>query len=303
MRPPVACYNRLPEPSQQIGNDVQLGLMTHHIHRSDIDGVADAIAGYGLSSVQLNLDSAGLPEIPDAFDGALAERIRAAFARHDIRIGAVSGTFNMIDPDRARLEEHIRRFPVLMQWCRALDCSVVSACTGTRNPNSMWRHHPDNARPEAWLDMRRTLDRLLPVAESHGVVVAFEPEVVNVVDTAAKARRLIDEVASPSLRVIMDPANYFHPDMLPQMDAALEEVFQNVGAYIALAHAKDVRGPNPGGTECVRPAAGTGVLDYARYMQLLQRSGYDGALVMHSLDEAEVPASAAYVRRFLDHRP
>ncbi len=273
--------------------------MTHHIHRPDIEGVAGAIAGYDLTSVQLNLDSAGLPEIPETFDGALATRIRAAFARHDIRISAISGTFNMIDPDRARLEEHIRRFPVLMQWCQALGCPVVSACTGTRNPHSMWRHHPENLLPGAWADMRRTLDQLLPVAERFGVVIAFEPEVVNVVDTAAKARRLIEEMASSSLRVIMDPANYFHPEMLPQMDAVLEDVFQNVGTYIVLAHAKDVRGPDPGGVECIRPAAGAGLLDYARYMQLLQRSGYDGALVMHSLVEAEVPASAAYVRRFL----
>jgi sugar phosphate isomerase/epimerase len=229
----------------------------------------------------------------------LAERIRAAFAHHDIAIAALSGTFNMIDPDEARRREQIERFPILLEWCRALGCGVVTACTGTRNAASMWRSHPDNARPEAWRDLRASLSQLLPLAEAQDITVAFEPEVVNVVDSAEKAERLIEEAGSARLRLVMDPANYFHPPMLERMDAVLEEVFARVGRYIALAHAKDVRGPNPGGTECVRPAAGTGVLNYALYLRLLRASGYDGALIMHSLSEAEVPASAAYVRAHL----
>jgi sugar phosphate isomerase/epimerase len=87
--------------------------------------------------------------------------------------------------------------------------------------------------------------------------------------------------------------------MLSRMQAVLEEVFARVGHVIALAHAKDVRLPEPGRDECVRPAAGTGVLDYTSYIRLLRESGYDGALVMHSLTEAELPASKAYVESFL----
>jgi sugar phosphate isomerase/epimerase len=129
------------------------------------------------------------------------------------------------------------------------------------------------------------------------VTMAFEPEVVNVVDTAEKAARLIDEVGSSRLRVVLDPANLFHPATLPRMQAVLEEAFALVGGRIALAHAKDVRLAEDGG-ECVRPAAGTGQLDYATYARLLQACGYDGALVMHSLEEAEIPASKAYVERY-----
>jgi sugar phosphate isomerase/epimerase len=278
---------------------MQLGIMTKHLHQPTIEEVARAVAGYGLASVQLDLTSAGLPEQPEAVDHGVAARIRAAFSRYGIAIAALSGTFNMIDPDQARLRASIDHYPILLDWCRALGCPVITACTGTRNPSSMWRAHPDNARPEAWADLRQTLRAVLPAAEARGVTIAFEPEVVNVIDTAAKARRLIEEMQSPRLRVVMDPANYFHPAMLDDMDAVLTDIFEQVGGYIAFAHAKDVRAPEPGGTECVRPAAGTGVLDYPLYLRLLRQSGYDGALVMHSLDEAEVPESASYVRRFL----
>src|SRR5690349_23251315 len=48
------------------------------------------------------------------------------------------------------------------------------------------------------------------IARQANAVLAFEPEVSNVVDSARKARRLLDEIGSPHLKVTMDPANLFH---------------------------------------------------------------------------------------------
>ncbi len=278
---------------------MRLGVMTTVLPRPSIEAVAAAVREAGLAAVQLNLDSAGLEPLPEALDEATARRIGAAFAREGIEVSAVSGTFNAIDPDRAWRAACICRVGLLTARCEALGTRVITLCTGTRNPASMWRHHPDNGSPDAWAEMVETMRALVQPAEMYGVDLAFEPEVVNVVDTAEKAERLIRETGSPRLRLVMDPANYFHPDMLPHMTAVLEEVFARVGPFIALAHAKDVRPPDPGGDECVRPAAGTGVLDYPAYLRLLRASGYDGGLIMHSLSEAELPASRDFVARHL----
>jgi len=278
---------------------MRLGVMTTVFPRSSIKEVAAAIQAAGLEAVQLNLKSAGLEELPTTLDEALCQRIRDAFEARDIAISAVSGTFNAIHPDLDCRAECIRRLGVLASHCKALGTDVITLCTGTRDTGWMWRFHPDNALPEAWTDLVATMRALVGHAEEHGVTLAFEPEVVNVVDTAEKAARLIDEIGSDRLRVVMDPANYFHPSTLERMQEVLADVFTHVGRFIALAHAKDVRGPDPGGDECVRPAAGTGVLDYTTYLRLLRASGYTGGLIMHSLEEHEVPASKAYVERHL----
>lgn len=274
---------------------MRLGVMTSVLQRPTIEAVAEAVREAGLGAVQLNLDSAGLEPLPASLDEETARRIGAAFRQQDVEVSAVSGTFNVIHPDREWRKEATRRVGLIADRCELLGTRVVTLCTGTRHPTNMWRHHPDNARPDAWMEMVETMRALVGHAEAAGVDLAFEPEVVNVVDTAEKAERLIEEVGSPRLRLVMDPANYFHPDMLPRMGEVLEDVFARVGRYIALAHAKDVRPPDPGGDECVRPAAGTGVLDYPLYLRLLKASGYDGGLVMHSLSEAELPASQRYV--------
>lgn len=277
---------------------MQLGVMTRVFPRASIEEVAGAIAAAGLACVQLNLEAAGLGSIPATLDGETCERIRVAFAARGLTISAVSGTFNAIDPDVTRRRECIRRLGILAAHCRPLGTDAITLCTGTRDRGDMWRFHPNNARPDAWSDCVETMRALVEHAERYDVMLAFEPEVVNVVDSAERAARLIEKVGSPRLRVVMDPANSFRPPMLARMREVLEEAFALLGSHIALAHAKDVRPPAPGSDECTRPAAGTGVLDYATYARHLRASGYDGGLIMHSLDEAEVPTSKAYVERY-----
>ena len=279
---------------------MRLGVMTKVFDRPTIEEVAGAIRAAGLEAVQLNLESAGLEEFPEELEESDCARIRAAFAAHDVAVSAVSGTFNAIHPDPGYRAECIRRVGMLASRCAALGTGVITLCTGTRDAEYMWAFHPDNAQPEAWEELVETMRALVTQAEENSVTLAFEPEVVNVVDTAEKAERLIEEIGSHRLAVVMDPANYFHPHTLDQMPEVLTDAFAQVGEFIALAHAKDVCPPEPGGHECIRPAAGTGLLDYPTYLRLLRECGYDGGLIMHSLEEHEVPSSRDYVRRHLE---
>ena len=70
--------------------------------------------------------------------------------------------------------------------------------------------------------------------------MGMEPEVSNVVDSAQKARRLMDEMGSSRLKVIMDGANLFHTGELPRMREVLNEAFALLGSDLTLAHAKDL---------------------------------------------------------------
>jgi sugar phosphate isomerase/epimerase len=111
------------------------------------------------------------------------------------------------------------------------------------------------------------------IAGQAKVVMAFEPEMSNVVDSARKARRLLDEIGSPHLKVTIDPANLFHAGELPRMKEILDEAFDLIGRDAVLAHAKDLDRDGEAGHK----PAGQGVLDYDRYMRApevqLQRAG------------------------------
>ena len=174
---------------------------------------------------------------------------------------------------------------------------MITLCTGTRDRYNMWRRHPDNGTPEAWRDMLATMQEALQKAEENGVTLAFEPETGNVVDSAAKGRRLLAEMRSPHLKVVMDAANLFDAGdparRLSRSEEVLGEAFGLLGGDLVLAHAKDVKRSG------AVVAAGKGDLDYDLYLKHLSEAGYGGPLVLHGLTEKQVAGSLAFLREKL----
>jgi sugar phosphate isomerase/epimerase len=271
---------------------MRVGIFAKTFAGPSVVEVLDGVASHHIPDVQFNMSCAGRPTLPEDVEPELCGRIAEAFARRGLRMAAVSGTFNMAHPDPDVRRACVRGLGVLSRSCKILGTSVITLCTGTRDPDDMWRWHSENRTPEAWRDLLATVREALDVT-STGVTLAFEPEVSNVVDSAAKARCLLDEVGSPRLKVVIDPANLFHAGELPRMRQVLDEAFEHLGPDIVLAHAKDLSRDGEAGHE----AAGTGRLDYDRYVALLRGSGYDGPLILHGLREGQVAASAAFLRR------
>lgn len=271
---------------------MDIGIFSKTFARPTLGAVLDAVAGYGVHAVQFNMSCAGVEEMPDVIAPTLIANIRQAMAARGITMSAISGTFNMIHPNMTERQAGLRLLRTLAAACEGLGTSVITLCTGTRNTESMWRSHPDNGTEEAWRDLVVSMHETAAIAEEYGVTMAFEPEVSNVIDSAQRARRLLDEIGSPYLKVVMDGANIFHKGELPNMTAILTEAFDLLGNDIALAHAKDLTEDGHAGNA----AAGTGLLDYDLYVRLLQESGYKGALVLHGLSEAQTPGCIAFLR-------
>jgi len=141
--------------------------------------------------------------------------------------------------------------------------------------------------------------RAVEIAERHDVTLGIEPEVSNVVDSAAKARRLLDAIGSPRVRIVMDGANLFHAGQLARMHEILDEAFDLLGPDIALGHAKDLDRDGEAG----QVAAGKGLLDYDHYLALFHKVGFRGPLILHSLEEADVPGSVSMLQGKLARLP
>jgi sugar phosphate isomerase/epimerase len=268
-----------------------IGIFAKTFPRPTPEENLDAVRGHGLGVVQYNLACAGLPSLPERIGPSLARQIGAAAAARRVAIAAVSGTFNMIDPVPERRDAGLRRLGRLAGACAELGTKIITLCTGTRDPDDLWRGHPANGRPDAWADLLRAMEQALGIAEAHDLWLAVEPETANVVDSPARARRLLDELRSPRLKIIIDPANLFHAGDLPRQRPVLDAAFDLLGPDIVLAHAKDVRVVD-GAVHHV--AAGTGVLDYQHYLTLLRHIPVP--LIVHGLAEAEVAGALAFLR-------
>ncbi len=274
---------------------MKAGIFSTVFQRDSLESVLDAIVEAGIPATQWHMSCAGIDQIPESIPDGLCERIRQASAARGIEIGGLSGTFNMIDTDLDAREAGFRGLEVLASHAGELGTSVVTLCSGTR-ADYLWRPHPDNNSESAWHDMIASMERAAEIAERHDVFVAFEPEVSNVIDSAEKAKRAIDTVGSPKLKVCIDGANLFHKGELPRMDEILDEAFDLIGEHVVFAHAKDLSKDGEAGHD----AAGTGFLNYDRYLELLDRVGYTGAVVLHSLSEEQVGGGLGFLSEKLE---
>jgi sugar phosphate isomerase/epimerase len=269
-----------------------LGLLSPEFPAVSLEANLDTIRATGATGVQFDLVSA----VGDSFPGELPEpsfqAITEGFSRRQLTLAALSGTYNMIDPDQQARLVGAEGLDRLIGWAPRLGAELVTLCTGSRDPESMWRKHPGNDSPEAWSDLLGQIERAVKAAEEHGVTLGVEPEIGNTINSVQKARRLLDEVRSSRLKIVMDGANVFQSGQLPNMRKVLDEAFDLLGSDIVLAHAKDLDKDGEAG----HLAAGRGRLDYPYYLELLRQSGFDGTIILHALQPAEAKDRLEFVR-------
>ena len=318
---------------------MHLGIFAKTFPRPTFEETLDAIAERGLTHVQFNMSCTGMPTLPERVDEDHCVWIARSFRERGLTMAAISGTFNLCDPDASRLVDNLRRLEILAAACRWLDTRIITLCTGTRDPDDMWKWHPDNVRKGTWQVLVASIREAVKIADRHEVILAFEPEHNNVVNSVAWARMLLDEVASPWLKVVIDPANLMREADRPRMGEVLDEAFDWLGADIVLAHAKNppierkseemaaireyLQQNDLGKTflriwlgklegadylpETMRETVTREIPQsllvlhdfYDRYIKCLKNSNFSGALIMHGMTEEDVPALQSIIAEVL----
>lgn len=273
---------------------IRLGVFSRTYSWAGIDQTFDRIVQDGFQATQFNFSSVGLASLPNQWPEAAVRSVMAAAQRSGLSICALSGTYNMAHPDAARRRADRIGFAHVVRAAQVMQAPLVTLCTGTRHAANQWETHPDNGTAEAWSAMRGELDFALELAERHGIALGVEPEPANVITDAIVARRLLDEVRSPRLKIVLDAANLLPPDSHARQREVVAEAVALLGADIALVHTKDVSASG----EAV--AAGCGVVDFHNFLKGILSAGYRGPLVSHNFPEKEAAQVSGFLRRVLE---
>jgi sugar phosphate isomerase/epimerase len=272
--------------------EARLGIFARTFRRSTAAEVAAAVRDAGYALGHWNFAAIGLPTLTDDVTEFIG--VRAAFDGVGITIPSVSATFNLIHPDTDFRAELIERATRLIGLAGLLGADVVTLCTGTRDPQNMWRDHPDNTRPEAWRDLRAGLDVLLPAAVEANVTLGVEPEVGNVIRDATAAARLLDELGVDApIGIIFDPANLLSPATIDRQEEILTDAVDQLGPRIIGVQAKDV-------VESGYSAAGAGSMDFDLVFRLLDRVAAVPVIVQDATEDDAARVRADLVRWHAD---
>ncbi len=269
-------------------------IIFERIHALDLDTAQFAFASVAESDFEPNGDI----ELPERITPSTVNAIRRSARSRGVRIGAVNGTYNMAHPDDEVRREGIKRFRVLTEAVRELECPIISLCSGSLSRVSLWMYHPDNNSEVAWYNMSESMKYAADIAEKFEVTLAIETEASNVIDTPEKARRIMDDVGSARLKMIMDAANLFHRGKAKRqnVEATLTHASEVFGRDVVLAHGKDIR-ESDGIDFC---ATGEGIVDFELFKRLLEENNFSGDFMLHGIyDEAKMPTAVEFIRRIL----
>ncbi len=274
---------------------MEIGIFSRTFEVSDLEETYKRMIKQGITHTQFNLSNAGISTLPIYLDEKKIEEIGNMTKRYQIQLSALTGTFNMIDPDVQVKKKGCDQFRIQCQIAHMLQIPIVSLCTGSKHPKSKWKWHDDNKKQSSWDDLMRSTEVILRYAKEYDVILGVETEASNIINTPYRARTYLDQVGSKRLKIIMDGANLFRPDQIPDMREIFQEAFAMLGKDIVLAHAKDLCLKND--IEFV--AVGEGVLDFPYYIELLRREKYKGPLIMHGLTEQQVSSSKRFLKEIL----
>jgi sugar phosphate isomerase/epimerase len=217
-----------------------------------------------------------------------------------LRIGELSRFHHGLasaDPEayRAALEAYRRH----LAHAAILDATCVGfSFSGLYN-------RPDVRSPEVWDRCIRATEALARAAEEAGIDIAAHPHLIGPLYSAERLRQLLAAVASPRVKVLLDPVNLVTPDTYFDTTALVHSLFDTLGTHVVAVHAKDVSMSGLRRNERGRLSVchldeelpGEGVLDYATLLRRLHNLNRDVVLnVEHlaSLEEAHV--ALAFVR-------
>jgi sugar phosphate isomerase/epimerase len=269
---------------------MRLGIFAKTFAGQTPEAVLSAVAAAGYETCQYNMACSGLPSLPVEIVPEAQAALEAARERSGVGIAALSATFNMIHPNPAARLEGLQSLNALAGLARALKIPLLTLCTGSRDAKDQWAHHPDNQSPEAWRDLTETMAQALKIAEAHGVALGVEPEHGNVVCDAKTARHLLDDMQSPMLKIVLDPANLVKDESGVAQQGLLAAAIELLAPEISLAHAKD-----RDTTGKVVPA-GNGIVDLDFFLKRLKQSGLEHPVITHGFEASDAPRVAAFLK-------
>lgn len=183
---------------------------------------------------------------------AIADIYRSA----GITIHSIGVYTNLIHPDEAERRANLDYFEAMMKVARAMGVQKLVTEAGHFHSSEPEPPVPHHFQEEVWKTMVATGKELARRAEAQDTTVLFEPFFRGFLASAKRTRLFLEEVDSPRIRALLDPAN-----LLEVND--LEEMFEQLQPWIECLHAKDRKLHVDRGVP-----AGQGDLDYNQFVTL-----------------------------------
>lgn len=266
-----------------------IGMRGHDFGRMQPEALAKAIAQKGFRATQLAFAKAFPDPAETYMTPARLEEIREAFAAQEIRVPVMGCYISASDRDDAVRNDAKEKFAA----CLRASVILGAGCVGTETTHFTFDESEREAAYARLLDFMRFV---VPVAEGCGAIVGVEPVACHTLSTPEMARRLLDDVKSDSVKIILDMGNLLTKDTCSpkaQLDL-LKRCLALFGDRICVLHVKD--GVFDDNGKWVARPMGEGVMDWKTLLPILK--AHDDTLC--ALREGVWPGREEEERRLIE---
>ena len=256
----------------------KLGTITDGISR-DFEYALDTMVETGLEYVELQY--LWEKQVGDLTDADI-ERVKALIEARNLKVSCISHhNLTALPVDTAVDDPAYRAHITTLQRCidvaQALGTNLVRIFS-FRKEMVLFGAEPIISEG-AWATLLDKLEEPLRIADAAGITLVIETAISGNVTSAHLAKKLIDELGTPHLKVLWDPCSSLYCTEIPYPDG-----YEAIREHIAHVHLKDGVVNLPAATFdfC---AMRQGQMDpyYNDIVDALKRDGYDGAISLESV--------------------
>ena len=271
---------------------MQIGIRLHDTKNLPLPERLDEVKQQGFSCVHLALSKVIKENsvAPEALTPGYAMYLRRLFEEHKLDVAVLGCYLNLANPNPEKLNGIVEKYKAHIRFASLLGCGVVGTETGA--PNEEYKYEPACHGEEALQLFIKNLRPVVEYAEKMGVIFAIEPVWKHIVCNPTRARRVLDEINSPNLQIILDPVNLLDISNYENQIRIVEEAIDVLGKDVAVVHIKDYV-VKDGKLDSV--AAGTGNMDYTAVIKFVK----ERKPFIHTTLENTVPDNAVQAKDFI----
>ncbi len=215
-------------------SNYKFGLRGHDI-ANNFDDMCRIAKETGVPNLQFALartvNNINFDEI--GYDDALAKKIKTQLDEHDLTVSVLGCYINPIDQNPDSLKVQLKRFENFIRYAAVFDARVIGTETGSLGSFDATRSE------ENYQFLLGNLRPLVKVAEECGVTMAIEPVWQFTIYSVEVMKRLLDDINSDNLAVILDMSNITVAENLHEQDDTINKAFDILGDKIYAVHIKD----------------------------------------------------------------
>lgn len=273
------------------GNSVTIGMATTEFRDYTNARLAKELSGQGIRTIQLFFTQSdsnywkygGRSDLP-GLTPERAREIAGTYRSAGISIHSMGVYTTLIHPDAEERKANLAYFEAMMKVGGHMGVRTFVSEAGHYRPPGPAPAIPFDYQDEVWKSTIATVKELARIAEAHDATVLLEPIYRSIFASAKRTRVFLEEVASPRIRALLDPAN-----LLEAND--LEEMFNQLQPWIGCLHAKDRKLHVTAGVP-----AGQGDLDYVKFVTLAARHTPGVPLILEYAGSKNYRQALAHLR-------